>query len=173
LRDSVDVFQLDIGEIRRFCLDASLPDASLESVLAWFRERCTVVVTLERFGAIGQLVGSDRPVAAWPFVLDELVDSTGAGDAMGAGIVTSMGLDDFDEPGIDPLTRLERFEAALEFGRVCGAYACTTPGGATACPSLEELAHFEAQMRVRRSSTSVDNHVTRHELFLIDRAFHD
>ena len=35
LRDRVDVFQLDIGEVRRFCRDAELPDLSLESILGW------------------------------------------------------------------------------------------------------------------------------------------
>jgi sugar/nucleoside kinase (ribokinase family) len=171
LRDRVDVFQLDIGEIRRFCRDAALPDASLESILGWFRERCSVVVTLERFGAIGQLAGSDRPVAAWPFVLDDLVDSTGAGDAMGAGIVASMAIDDFEASEVDDATRLDRFEAALDFGRVCGAYACTTLGGATRCPSLEALADFESHLRSERRDRGVGREVTRHELFLIDRAF--
>ncbi len=130
-----------------------------------------MVVTLERFGAIGQLAGSDRPVAAWPFVLDDLVDSTGAGDAMGSGIVASMAIDDFEATEITDATRLDRFEAALDFGRVCGAHACTTAGGATRCPSLESLAAFESRVRGARPDRGLDRTVTSHELFLIDRAF--
>ncbi len=171
LRDSVDVFQLDIGETRRFCADAGLEDASLESIFGWFRERCTVIVTLERFGAIGQLVGSDRPIAVWPFLIEHLADTTGAGDAMGAGVVASMLIDDFEATDVDEAERARRFQLALEFGRVCGAYACTTVGGATGCPSLETLADFEHAARRPLSEHDARREVTSHDLFLIDRAF--
>ncbi|HPG28401.1 MAG TPA: carbohydrate kinase family protein, partial [Myxococcota bacterium] len=117
LRDEVDVFQLDIGEVRRFCADAELADLSLESILGWFRERCTVVVTLERFGAIGQLVGHAEPIAAWPLLIDEVADSTGAGDALGAGIAASMLVGPFGDESDAAEERLEEFAAALAFGR--------------------------------------------------------
>lgn len=171
LRDDVDVFQLDIGEVRRFSRDADLADTSLESILGWFRERCTVIVTLERFGAIGQLAGSDRPIAAWPFLIEDLADTTGAGDAMGAGVVASMLLEDFHATDVDDDVRAERFERALEFGRVCGAFACTTVGGASDCPSLETLADFEHRARRPLSARDISRAVSRHDLFLIDRAF--
>ena len=137
--NEVDVFQLDIGEVRRFCADAELADLSLESILGWFRERCTVVVTLERFGAIGQLVGHAEPIAAWPLLIDEVADSTGAGDALGAGIAASMLVGPFGDESDAAEERLEEFAAALAFGRACGAYACTTIGGASDCPDLEQL----------------------------------
>ena len=171
LRDHVDVFQLDIGEARYFCRDADLPDLSLDSILGWFRERCTVVISLERFGAIGQLRGSDRVVAAWPFVLDDVVDSTGAGDAMGAGIVASMLVDPFDDASDVVEVRQAKFAEALTFGRVCGAYACTTVGGASECPSLETLAAFEQRTQLARSGEEHGQYVSNHELALIDRAF--
>ena len=171
LRDRVDVFQLDIGETRRFCADAGLADESLESILGWFRERCTVIVTLERFGAIGQLAGSDQPIAVWPFLIDDLADTTGAGDAMGAGVVASMLVEDFHATDVDDAERSDRFQRALEFGRVCGAYACTTVGGASECPSLEVLAEFEHRARRPLSERDARREVTSHDLFLIDRAF--
>ena len=170
LRDRVDVFQLDIGEVRRFCADAKLPDLSLESILAWFRSRCTVVVTLERFGAIGQLVDSDSPVAAWPYLLENVVDSTGAGDAMGAGIVASMLAQPFDEATDPADVRQAKFGSALAFGRVCGAFACTTVGGANACPDIDALAAFERKGK-RHERGALTRNVTAHDLFLIDRAF--
>jgi hypothetical protein len=137
LREQVSVFQLDIGEVRSFCADAGLANLSLEAILGWFRERCTVVITLERFGAIGQLVGSDAPVAAWPYLLEDVRDSTGAGDAMGAGIVAAMLARPFDDEQEPEETRLAKFAAALGFGRVCAAHACTTLGGASECPTLD------------------------------------
>jgi len=169
LKDHVDVFQLDIGEVRRFCRDAALPDASLKSILGWFRERCTVVVSLERFGAIGQRAGSDRPVAAWPFLIDEVVDSTGAGDAMGAGLVASLAVDGFDRAADEPDD--ERLSAALAFGRACAAHACTTVGGAAACPGLDALSAFERKGVVPGANRGLQREVSDQELFLIDRAF--
>ncbi|MCB9726004.1 MAG: carbohydrate kinase family protein [Spirochaetaceae bacterium] len=171
LRDEVDVFQLDIGEVRRFCADAELADLSLESILGWFRERCTVVVTLERFGAIGQLVGHAEPIAAWPLLIDEVADSTGAGDALGAGIAASMLVGPFGDESDAAEERLEEFAAALAFGRACGAYACTTIGGASDCPDLEQLTAFERRTRRPSRDDSAQDRVSRHDLFLIDRAF--
>jgi hypothetical protein len=171
LRDHVDVFQLDISEARQFCRDADICDLSLESLLGWFRERCTVVVSLERFGAIGQLAGSSHAVAAWPYLIDSVSDSTGAGDAMGAGIVASMLAQPFENEKDDDLLRQKNFSEALAFGRVCGAYACTTLGGASDCPTLEDLEKFERHMHFHRPDHGPNQAVTSHELLLIDRAF--
>lgn len=168
LRDHVDVFQLDIGEVRRFCRDADLPDASLASILGWFRDRCSVVISLERFGAVGQLRGSGGPVLAWPYLIDEVVDSTGAGDAMAAGIVASLALEGFD---VADEGGSEGFARALAFGRTCGAYACGTLGGATSCPDLDALAAFEKKAKLPGGSEATRDEVTAHDLFLIDRAF--
>jgi len=171
LRDSVDVFQLDIGEARRFCHDAGLERLSLEEILGWFRDRCTVVISLERFGAVGQLRGMDSAVAAWPYLLERVADSTGAGDAMGAGIMTSMLANPFDLETDDLDTRASKFASALAFGRLCAAYACTTVGGANECPSLEALVEFETSEKRHILEDGMVRAVTPHELFLIDRAF--
>jgi sugar/nucleoside kinase (ribokinase family) len=171
LRQHVTVFQLDIGEIRSFCRDAELENTSLEAILDWFRSRCTVVITLERFGAIGQLKGSNEPVAAWPYLLENIRDSTGAGDAMGAGIVAAMLVQPFDDENDPPSTRVSNFASALAFGRICGAYACTTIGGANACPTLEDLARFERREKLHLRDAGLTQVVSAHELFLIDRAF--
>lgn len=169
LRDHVDVFQLDIGEVRRFCEAASLPDLSLASILDWFRDRCTVVVSLERFGAIGQLAGSARPIAAWPYLIDPVVDSTGAGDAMVAGISASLAVDGFERGAA--ATDEAAFADALAVGRACAAHACTTVGGAVACPGLDALVAFEKEGRVAGGDRGVLTDLADQELFLIDRAF--
>jgi len=171
LRDRVDVMQLGLEEVRTFVRDLGLANDSLSSILAWFRERTTIVITLGRFGAVGQLVGSDQPVAAWPYLLDAVVDSTGAGDAMGAGVVAAMSIEPFDDSEVSDETRIERFARALAFGRTCGAYACTTLGGAEDCPDLDALVAFE-----RGAGSSADEHglsrsMSDHDLYLIERAF--
>ena len=171
LSERVSVFQLDIGEIRTFCQDAGLTNVSLEAILGWFRKRCTVVITLERFGAIGQLKGSEEPVAAWPYLLEDVRDSTGAGDAMGAGIVAAMLALPFDDEQEPVDARLEKFTAALGFGRVCAAHACTTLGGANECPTLDDLARFERREKLHLRDGGLTRSVSSHELFLIDRAF--
>lgn len=171
LRDRVDVFQLDIGEVRRFCQEAGLEGLSLEAIFAWFRDRCTVVISLERFGAVGQLRGTDEPVAAWPYLLERVVDSTGAGDAMGAGLMTSMLANPFDLEEDDVPTRARKFASALAFGRLCAAHACMTVGGANDCPNLEALEGFERRAKRHGLEDGSVRIVTPHELFLIDRAF--
>jgi len=171
LRRHVSAFQLDIGEIQSFCADAGLERLSLEAILDWFRPRCTVVITLERFGAIGQLKGSAEAVAAWPYLLSNVRDSTGAGDAMGAGLVAHLLASGFDDEEESPASRIEKFAGALAFGRVCGAYACTTVGGANDCPTLDDLARFERRERLHLRDGGLTRDVSSHELFLIDRAF--
>lgn len=189
LREQVDVFQLDLGEARRFVRNADLDrdrkhgdghgdgdgerkeHTSLATILEWFRSRCTVVISLERFGAVGQLRGSDRPVLAWPFLIDDVVDSTGAGDAMGAGLVASMLAVPFDLADDALELRLQKFMSALEFGRVCGAFACTTVGGADACPSLAQLAAFEASARLHPRHGEPNGLVSESDLAKIDAAF--
>lgn len=171
LRDHVDVFQLDISEMRRFTRDAGLQKDSIAAILGWFRNRATVVISLGRFGSVGQLAGSDRPIAAWPTLVENVVDSTGAGDAMGAGIVASMMIDAFGESDCDDETRHDNFAAALSFGRTCGAYACTTLGGSNGCPSLGELLAFEARERGKERDLGLSRSLSDHDLLMIDRAY--
>jgi sugar/nucleoside kinase (ribokinase family) len=170
---SVDVFQLDLNEMRKFFgqvgSNAYVP---LDRILEWFKDVCTVVVTLERFGAVGQRKGSDTVAFAWPYDIDAR-DTTGAGDAFGAGVVKRT----LTEPA-ESLDSDEGFREALSFGRLCGAYACGTLGGAHQCPTLADLREFaelptnRVPMEDVRSPNSLQ---TREEalrdLWLLDRAF--
>ena len=69
LRD-ISYFQLDLHEIRCFFQDEN---AKLKNILEWFRDRCTVVVTLDRKGAIAQVRGSNKITFVWPYELGVLV----------------------------------------------------------------------------------------------------
>jgi sugar/nucleoside kinase (ribokinase family) len=134
LLNKVEYFQLNIDEMREFVSDAGLE--SLEDVLAWFKDRCTVAITMERMGAVARLKGSDSVIVLWPYDLgsDEVQDTTGAGDAFMAGVVA--------QAQKTPLADDDALRQILENGRLWGAYACTTLGGANSCPTSKELGDF-------------------------------
>jgi sugar/nucleoside kinase (ribokinase family) len=134
LLPEVDCLQMDIHEMRAFV--AELGITRLYDALAWFGERCTTVITLERAGAVARLRGSDSAVISWPFSLSsrEVVDPTGAGDACMAGLVAS---------ALErPIDREEGLLEAVKTGMLWAARACTQIGGAAACPSREQLRMF-------------------------------
>lgn len=162
----VACFQLQITEMRELCRDlwngASPP---LPVILDWFTPHCTVVVTLERMGAVARLKGSDKTVIAWPYGLapGEIVDTTGAGDAFGAGVVASMIRRPLDDDAA--------LGEALHWGSLFASYSCTTRGGARDCPTRAELEHFNEAHRVVRAMQTVEGDEAEGLLRLIDQIF--
>ncbi len=65
------------------------------------------------------------------------MDSTGAGDAFGAGLVSHLSSADLS---------LEGFKQGIDRARVWAAYACCHVGGAANCPTSEELRVFQERM---------------------------
>jgi sugar/nucleoside kinase (ribokinase family) len=159
--EKIQCFQLDIDEIRDFYGKPAL----LEEILKWFRDRCTVVITMERLGAIARLRGSDSIIVSWPYDLrnDEIKDPTGAGDAFGAGIVASA----LEEP----LNSDDALQAALEKGRLWGAYACTTVGGANMCPNSKTLEKFKSKHHLFLQSERKSIGDAKPVLKILDRVF--
>ncbi len=163
LLDKLACFQLDIDEIRIFGEAQGLN--SLEETLDWFQDKCTVIITMERMGAVARLKGSEQVVLAWPYDLNaaEIVDSTGAGDAFAAGVV---------ESSLEvPLQNDASLCRALANGRLWGAYACTTLGGAGRCPSRSDLADFKAGHRLFLETESKSMDEARPLLRILDRMF--
>ena len=147
-------FQLSIEEARGFfgCRSAVDGDGpgrtplSLYEMVLWFQERhITAVITLDRFGAVATFRGQDGVLFAPAFELDHFEDSTGAGDAFGAGLVHTLCRAPCVEAG--DAASFGLFQTALKQARIWAAHACTTRGATSQCPSKGGLADFEAELR--------------------------
>ena len=164
--NAADVFQFSLGEIRDFFADDS-DVCSLRDILTWFRERgVTIVITLDRLGAIASFKdGADGLVFAWPFDLEHVVDTTGAGDAFGAGLMS--GLLKVTEPHFGD------FLEAIKDARVWAAYACGSHGGASETPDLDTLRRFETSLSGRQLESVQTKSPTESELLLklLDKAY--
>jgi sugar/nucleoside kinase (ribokinase family) len=165
----VSVFQLNLEEMRTFC-SGGATRTRLVSIIQWLkREGITAVITLDRFGAIA--THRDRPdaiILAWPVDLDGsdcIRDSTGAGDAFCAALAARL--------RGRPRFSFGEFMDAIDEARVCGAYACTTLGGATECPTRRRLDSFREEFREGDMAPMevVDLGHDRRVLNLLDRAY--
>ena len=167
LRD-VRLLQLAYAEAAEFTSTSPERPVGLVAMARWFRERrINAVITVDRFGAVGVANGSEDAVVAWPHDLgDRMVDATGAGDALTAGLAAavsgreaSLGLD------VDSLSR------CMEAAQPWAAYACTRMGGATDCPSEQDLRRFAAEVTPFRPMEKLKLDDKNTFLWLLDRAF--
>jgi sugar/nucleoside kinase (ribokinase family) len=161
---NISCFHLDIHEAREFCKDISL--STLAEILYWFRNKCTIVITMGDLGAIGQLKDSKYLVFVGPYEVraNEIKDSTGTGDAFSAGFVASCLR--------RPLNNDEALVEALEKATLWRAYALTTFGGANECPNNEKLTAFkETHKLVEKAERMLTRSATR-ILNILDRTTH-
>jgi sugar/nucleoside kinase (ribokinase family) len=134
----VDILQLNIHELRNFlsngspcdlaCLIKKVQDLSL-----------TMIITLDKFGALGLMKDAKNTLfMARPFNdIEAFVDSTGAGDAFCAGMISKLkGKKYFGA---------SEFKEAMERGRSWATYACMSYGGANDCPSPEQIVEFHKE----------------------------
>ena len=149
----VTIFQLALDEAREFfSQDGSI--ISLQNMIEWFQDNeITAVITMDEAGAIATL-GSKKygVIFARPYDLgkDDL-DTTGAGDAFGAGLVSYF-VDKIVKFGEDSrrnnkkdwhqIISIGDFGDAIEQARHWAAYCCTTLGAASDCPDTKELDDF-------------------------------
>ena len=152
----IDVFQLNIAEARKFFLGEDETEPGLPKLVDIIRKmKITAVITIDRFGAIG--LHRDKPdklIFAWSLIgVNDIVDTTGAGDAFAAGMVSRLldaGENDFTA-----------FHQAMEVARNWSAYACTRLGGSADCPNQDELSRFVA--RYSSNTKSIVESVPREE----------
>jgi len=136
----IDLFQLNLEEAKRFFADKK-KNATLVDVVDKIRSLdMTAVITLDKFGAIGiHRNKKDSIVLAWPLIGGEdIIDSTGAGDAFGAGLVSSV----CHATVLDFST----FHNAIEVARAWSALACQSIGGSNDCPDRATIDHYIRQI---------------------------
>ncbi|MCH9813171.1 MAG: carbohydrate kinase family protein [Epsilonproteobacteria bacterium] len=132
----IDLLQLNIHEVKTFFThDGKTP--SLAFIIETLSElKISGIITLDKFGAIGFMPKEKNSIfMARPVDLgDEFVDSTGAGDAFCAGMVSVLnGNKNFDA---------DKFRQAMEVARSWAVYACQSFGGANSCPSDKIISNF-------------------------------
>jgi sugar/nucleoside kinase (ribokinase family) len=131
----VDILQLNIHELRRFLSNGTT--CSLSCLIEKIREiDIHMIITLDKFGALGIMreekdaIFMARPITG----LDDFVDSTGAGDAFCAGMVSRL-------KGKKYFAKKE-FKEAMERARSWATFACKSYGGANACPNKKEIERY-------------------------------
>jgi sugar/nucleoside kinase (ribokinase family) len=136
----VDLIQLNLSEIKTFFDESGLPSA-LPRMIDYLGERSlSVVITLNKFGAIGMYRGdTDRMIITPPMPVIDLVDPTGAGDAFASGIVASL--------GGDKSFSFDALLSAIQTGRLWASYACTTLGASDGCPTRDQLHGFNRKIK--------------------------
>lgn len=136
----VDILQLNIREahqlltrIKKFSI------SSLSKLIDEFYEhQVNTVITCDKYGVLGLYAREPNKIIFAPAIkLSHTVDSTGAGDAFGAGLISHL---------CSPNFSLEDFKQGIDRARIWAAYACCHVGGATNCPTSEELKVFQKQM---------------------------
>jgi sugar/nucleoside kinase (ribokinase family) len=141
LLPSIDVFQLNIEEAKRFFSDTTGERKSLTDIVNKLREiKVNAVITLDRFGAIGiHKEAPDSIFFSWPIIHDEdVVDPTGAGDAFAAGMVSHF-CKNTD-------IHSTNFQTAICTAQLWAAYACKTYGGSGECPNQQQLYEFNRKI---------------------------
>ncbi len=137
---SIDILQLNIYEMKRLFREGE-HYPSLHTIVQKLQALdISAIITLDKFGAIGILKGhNDTIFMARPVELGErFVDSTGAGDAFCAGMVSA--LNGREKIGIDD------YKEAMAVARSWAVYACMSYGGANNCPSAETIETFHRQI---------------------------
>ena len=137
---SVDILQLNIHEAKSFFTDNDKGASLLEIISSLSSLGISGIITLDKFGAIGFMKDLSGTIfIARPVELgDEFVDSTGAGDAFCAGMVSVLdGNRDFT---------LKDYKNAMQIARSWAVYACKSYGGANNCPSFETIDAFHKKI---------------------------
>lgn len=166
IRDNIDVFQLNLSEAKAFFSNEGKP-ATIEEILKHFRSmNIWAVITMGKFGAIAIHSGSDDIYVIWPLVNSmDVCDSTGAGDAFAAGMVSVLS-------DIGREFSIHDFEQALSEGSRWASAACLVRGGSGRFPKKELAEFIDGNDRSKYNNVETRRHRSLHEvLTFIDLAF--
>lgn len=162
-----DIFQLNIEEAVYLFSENNVRKSLAEIVQLLKHMEITAVITLGRFGAIGiHKDNKDVIILAWPITdAENIVDTTGAGDAFAAGMLSHL----YDKPDFT----FQEFYSAIELSGTWSAYACATLGASGQCPDKQTLEDFMARMPANSRRPAEIHHKTHAEqiMALIDIAY--
>ena len=132
LLEKSDLFQCNVQELGLFFAATGERERKLSWMIEWLRERMpAVVLTAGILGALGVCRGIDsKTCMAAPSPLP-VKDSTGAGDAFAAGLVSHLAKN--KNPTFDNLYQ------AMSTARTWAAFACDEWGGSSPAPGHEFL----------------------------------
>jgi sugar/nucleoside kinase (ribokinase family) len=157
----VDILQLNIYELKKFLSHNDSVDFA--SLIQQIRSlNINVIITLDKFGAIGLMrEKQDQLFMARPINhLKDFVDSTGAGDAFCAGMVSRLkGSKTFSS---------QDFMEAMERGRSWATYACRSFGGANHCPNKEEIDRFHQEKTKNNAVVCYHDNAMKDIMALVD-----
>ena len=130
----IDFLQLNIFELKKFLYQQEI--RHLSQALDLLREYCTIIITCGELGALVQIKRSQEVSYVRPYELlkDEIIDTVGAGDAFGAGLLSYL-IQKNPKTGEIP-------KAALNRANICAAHTCVMDFSSNIFPDLNELNNF-------------------------------
>jgi|GEM_PF-2240784 len=157
LCEPIDVLQLNLKEAQRFFAPGNLT-AGLSEVLDIARSTgMSVVLTLDRFGAIAIKPDDPGLWMVWPVIRNrDVQDATGAGDAFAAGAVAQ--LVECSELSVDDYTRM------LQGASHWAGAACATMGGSGSEPGAELQQFLESHPLCNEANVEVRKDASAQEL---------
>ncbi|MFA5293370.1 MAG: carbohydrate kinase family protein [Phycisphaerae bacterium] len=147
--DKINCFQLNVNEARDFvtrscdCAECrnrlkdkkvKLPsNLSLYSILKFLKGiDATAVITLAGSGSVAVMRNDNNVIFTWPRQPTKHCDTTGSGDAFGAGVIWALLV-------YGKLKNVREYSRAFSAGSVWGASACSEYGGHKGTPDTSEL----------------------------------
>jgi sugar/nucleoside kinase (ribokinase family) len=113
---------------------------SLQKIVEKFNTdiKSTLVITMDKLGAIIVPKSDKILYMGWPYELGKyLADTTGAGDAFGAGFFSYTLKPEFNN----------NFRAAVKQAREWAAFACSKLGGSNLSPNSAQLNDFLSKIK--------------------------
>jgi len=141
----ISLFQLNLHEAKDF-FSINSKITSLSDIIEWCKDnQITTVITLDRYGAVcSYRDGRQGLIYVKPINLENIVDTTGAGDAFGAALVAKL----YQKFNFS----FEEFLFALKEGVIWAAYACRHLGGAANCPQRHQLKEFREKLYMAKEN---------------------